>query len=177
MIEVRVLDADEGLAHLDGLAEVLHDCVQGGASVGFMASLTPAEAREFYEGVLAEAAAGRRILLAAFDGDRLVGTAQVILGALPNGLHRGEIAKVLVHRSARRMGAATALMERAELAAAAAGKTLLVLDAVTDGAAARLYAELGWTRVGEIPNFALFPDGSTCSTTYFYKPIAAEPGA
>jgi GNAT superfamily N-acetyltransferase len=136
-----------------------------------MASLTLGEAREFYDGVCAEVAAGKRILLAAFDGDELVGTVQVLLAALPNGLHRGEIAKMLVRRSARRRGVAAELLERAEREARSAGKTLLVLDAVTDGDAARLYARLGWTRVGEIPGFALFPDGAPCSTTYFYKQL------
>jgi GNAT superfamily N-acetyltransferase len=172
VIEVRVLDAESAPACAGELAAVLLDCVEGGASIGFLASLTPAEAREFYDTACAEAAAGTRILLAAFDGDELVGTVQVLLEALPNGRHRGEIAKMLVRRSARRRGVAAALLERAEREARAAGKTLLVLDAVTGGDAARLYARLGWTRVGEIPGFALFPDGAPCSTTYFYKQLA-----
>ena len=172
MIEVRVLDGASAADFAGELAAVLLDCVQGGASIGFMASLTLAEAREFYDAVGAEVAAGKRILLAAFDGDELVGTVQVLLAALPNGVHRGEIAKMLVRRSVRRQGAATALLERAEQEARSAGKTLLVLDAVTAGDAARLYARLGWTRVGEIPGFALFPDGAPCSTTYFYKQLS-----
>ena len=172
MIKVRVLDAEAAPSFTGELAAVLLDCVEGGASIGFMASLTPGEAREFYDTVCAEVAAGRRILLAAFDGGELVGTVQVLLAALPNGRHRGEIAKMLVRRSARRQGVAAALLERAEREARAAGKTLLVLDAVTDGDAARLYARLGWTRVGEIPGYALFPDGSLCTTTYFYKQLS-----
>jgi GNAT superfamily N-acetyltransferase len=172
VIEVRVLERPSAPGYAGALAAVLVDCVEGGASIGFMASLTLAEARQFYEHVCAEAAAGRRLLLAAFDGEELVGTAQVLLETLPNGVHRAEIAKMLVRRSGRRQGVATALLERAESEARAAGKTLLVLDAVTDGDGARLYARLGWTRVGEIPGYALFPDGSLCTTTYFYKQLS-----
>ncbi|HUY72587.1 MAG TPA: GNAT family N-acetyltransferase [Gaiellaceae bacterium] len=171
MIEVRMLDGEAAPGFAGELAAVLLDCVEGGASIGFMASLTLAEAREFYDVVCAEVAAGRRILLAAFAGGELVGSVQVVLAALPNGMHRGEIAKMLVRRSVRRQGVAAALIERAEGEALAAGKTLLVLDAVTDGDAARLYARLGWTSVGEVPGFALFPDGAPCSTTYFYKQL------
>jgi GNAT superfamily N-acetyltransferase len=171
-MEIRRLGADEARAHVPALAAVLLDCVDGGASIGFMDSLTVEEAEEFFRSIAGAVDSGDRVLLAAFDGPELVGTAQVILSALPNGVHRAEIAKVLVHRSARRRGVAAALMERAEDEARAEGKTLLVLDAVSDGDAARLYARLGWTRVGEIPDFALFPDGRYCSTTYFYKPLA-----
>ncbi len=171
MIEIRVLDAESAPGHAGGLAAVLLDCVEGGASIGFMASLTLAEAREFYEFVCAEAAAGSRLLLAAFEGEALVGTVQVLLATLPNGWYRGEIAKMLVRRSARRKGVASALLERAEAEAKAVGKTLLILDAVTDGDAARLYARRGWTRVGEVPGYALYPDGRYCTTTYFYKEI------
>ena len=167
-----MLDGESAPCFAGELAAVLLDCVEGGASIGFMASLTLAEAREFYDLVCAEVAAGKRILLAAFAGEELVGTVQVLLAALPNGIHRGEIAKMLVRRSVRRQGAATALIARAEVEARAAGKTLLVLDAVTDGDAAQLYARLGWTRVGEVPGFALFPDGAPCSTTYFHKQLA-----
>jgi GNAT superfamily N-acetyltransferase len=167
--EIRLLGGESARAHVSALAEVLLDCVAGGASVGFMSSLTAASAREFFDSVGDEVAAGRRLLLAAFDGDELVGTVQVLLAMLPNALHRGEIAKLLVRRSARGRGVGGALMARAETEALAAGKTLLVLDAVTDGDAYRLYERLGWVRVGVVPGFALYPDGEPCSTTYFYK--------
>jgi GNAT superfamily N-acetyltransferase len=171
-MQIRRLDAAEAQAQVSGLAAVLSDCVEGGASIGFMDSLTAEEAESFFRGVAGAVESGDRVLLAAFDGDELLGTAQVILSGLPNGAHRAEIAKVLVHRNARRRGVAAALMERAEDEARVEGKTLLVLDAVTGGDAARLYARLGWTRVGEIPDFALFPDGRYCSTTYFYKRLS-----
>ena len=107
----------------------------------------------------------------AFDDGRLVGTVQVVLSLPPNQPHRGEITKLLVHRSARRRGVAELLMERADDEARAEGKTLLVLDAVTGGDAERLYARIGWTKVGVIKDFALFPDGRFCDTTFFYKAL------
>jgi GNAT superfamily N-acetyltransferase len=95
----------------------------------------------------------------------------VILALPPNQPHRGEIAKLLVHRSARRRGIAELLMAGAEAEARAEGKTLLVLDAVTGDDAARLYGRLGWTEVGVVPGFALYPDGRPCDTTYFWKAL------
>jgi GNAT superfamily N-acetyltransferase len=94
-----------------------------------------------------------------------------VLALPPNQPHRAEIAKLLVHRSARKRGVAERLMAQAEEEARAAGKTLLVLDAVTGGDAARLYARIGWTRAGDIPGYALYPDGRPCDTTYFWKAL------
>jgi GNAT superfamily N-acetyltransferase len=130
---------------------------------------SPDDARAFFEGVAAEVGQGRRLLVAAFDDGELVGTVQVILALPPNQPHRGEITKLLVHRSARRRGVARLLMERAETEARAEGKTLLVLDAVTGDDAERLYERLGWMKVGVIPGYALYPDGRVCDTTYFWK--------
>jgi GNAT superfamily N-acetyltransferase len=168
-IEIRRLPAAEAYAQLDGLADVLADCVAGGASVSYMAPFSHEQAREACAGFAAEVEQGRRLLLGAFDGDRLVGTVQVILALPPNQPHRGEIAKLLVHRSARRRGVAQLLMEQAEAAARAEGKTLLVLDTVTGDPAERLYERLGWSRVGVIPGYALYPDGRPCDTTVFWK--------
>ncbi len=170
-IEIRRLDAAEVDAQLDALAAVLYDCVAGGASVSFLAPFSHEQAREVFELWAAEVEAGHRLVIAAFVNDYLVGTVQVILALPPNQPHRGEIAKLLVHRSARRRGIARLLMERAELEARAEGKSLLVLDAVTGGDAARLYARMGWTTVGVIPRYALYPDGRPCDTTYFWKAL------
>jgi ribosomal protein S18 acetylase RimI-like enzyme len=170
-IEIRRLGRAELPAQLDALADVLADCVAGGASVGFMAPFPQAEARTVVEGWAAEVEKGNRLLLAAFAGDRLVGTVQVVLALPPNQPHRGEITKLLVHGSARRRGVAERLMARADVEARAEGKTLLVLDAVTDGDAARLYTRLGWTQIGVVPDFALYPDGRFCDTTYFFKSL------
>lgn len=175
-IEIRRLDPVEARAELDRLAAVLADCVRGGASVGFLAPFTHEDAVAAFEGFVAEAERGSRLILAAFDDGELVGTAQVILALPPNQPHRGEIAKVLVRRSARRRGVAWQLMERAEAEARAEGKTLLVLDAVTGGPAESLYEAMGWTRVGVIPDFALYPDGRPCATTYFWKSLGGLVG-
>lgn len=170
-LEIRRLTSADVHEQLDGLAAVLEDCVAGGASVSYLAPFSHDDARGVFEGFAAEVEQGRRLLLAAFaDGD-LVGTVQVILALPPNQPHRAEIAKLLVHRSARRRGIAQLLMERAEAEARAEGKTLLVLDAVTGGDAARLYERLGWTTVGMIPGYALYPDGRPCDTTIFWKSL------
>jgi GNAT superfamily N-acetyltransferase len=175
-IEIRRLEENEVTAQLDGLASVLADCVAGGASVSYMAPFSHEDARVAFEAVAAEVGQGRRLLLAAFSDGDLVGTVQVILALPPNQPHRGEIAKLLVHRSARRRGVAQLLMERAEEEARAEGKTLLVLDTVTGDNAERLYERLGWTRVGVIPGYALYPDGRPCDTTVFWKSLESVPG-
>jgi GNAT superfamily N-acetyltransferase len=170
-IEIRRLDGRELRAQLDGLAAVLADCVEGGASVSFMSPFSHAQARSVFEGYADDVDDGRRVVLAALADGEVVGTVQVVLAAPPNQPHRGEIAKLLVRRSARRRGIAQLLMERAEAEARAEGKTLLVLDTVTGDPGERLYVRLGWNRVGVIPNYALYPDGRPCDTTVFWKAV------
>jgi len=170
-IEIRRLASAALHEQLDGLAAVLNDCVAGGASVRYMAPFSHEQARGAFEAVALEVEQGRRVLLAAFAGEELVGTVQVLLAMQPNSPHRAEIAQLLVHRSARRRGIAQLLMERAEAEARAEGKTLLVLDTVTGDDAERLYERLGWTRVGVIPGYALYPDGRPCDTTVFWKSV------
>jgi len=171
VIQVKRLTAKEGRASLGALAEVLVDCVEGGASVSFMAPFSKAEAEAFFEKVIREVETGGRILLAAHLDGKLVGTVQIVPATPPNQPHRADIAKLLVTRSARRQGVATLLMQHVEEHARAAGKTLLVLDTVTGDSAERLYKRLGWTKVGVIPNYALYPDGRFCDTTVFYKQL------
>jgi ribosomal protein S18 acetylase RimI-like enzyme len=173
-IEIRRLRVGEVRAQLDGLAAVLVDCVEGGASVRYMAPFSHDDARSAFEAVAAEIEDGRRLLLAAFADGEIVGTVQVVFATPPNQPHRAEIAQLLVHRSARRRGIAERLMARAEREALAEGKTLLVLDTVTGDAAERLYERLGWTQVGVIPGYALYPDGRLCDTTVFWKALGDE---
>jgi ribosomal protein S18 acetylase RimI-like enzyme len=170
-IEVRRLDAEGAREHLDGLAAVLGDCVEGGASVRYLAPFSHRQAREAFSAVAEDVEQGRRVLLAAFLERELVGTVQVALAQQPNSPHRAEIVQLLVRRSARRRGIAQRLMALAEKEALAEGKTLLVLDTVTGDEAERLYERLGWTRVGVIPNYALYPDGRPCDTTVFWKAL------
>ncbi len=170
-IEIRRLTSAEARPLIGSLADVLLDCVQGGASVSFMASLTRGEAEAFFKGICDDVENGRRILIAGFQDSRLVGTVQVCTALPPNQPHRCDVAKLLVMRSARGRGIARKLMMHAEEAARLAGKTLLVLDTVTGGTAERLYQRLGWTKAGVIPNYALFPDGRFCDTTIFWKQL------
>ena len=158
-----------GEREIDGLSDVLIDCVEGGASVSFMLPMSRAKADAFWRTMAASVARGERVVLAAEDAaGTIVGTAQVILAQPENQPHRGDLAKMLVHRRARRRGVGAALLAAAERSALSAGKTLLVLDTASDDAE-RLYARQGWQRCGEIPNYALWPDGRPCATTFFYK--------
>ena len=170
-VDVRRLAPPEARAQLDALAAVLADCVEGGASVGYLAPFSHADARAAFEIFVRDAEEGRRIILGAFVDGELVGTAQLVVGVSPNQPHRADVARVLVHRSARRRGIAQRLMEQLEQHARVEGKTLLVLDTVTGGDAARLYERLGWNTVGMIPNYALYPDGRFCDTTVFWKSL------
>jgi GNAT superfamily N-acetyltransferase len=163
----RLLTVDE--AQIGELAAVLMDCVEGGASVSFMHPLTRERAVAFWRNVAAGVAAGERALLVAEDANGICGTVQLIFDLPENQPHRADLAKMLVHRRVRRQGLGAALISAAEATARECGKTLLVLDAVTTGDAARLYERLGWIRVGDIPEYALFPEGGFCSTTVFYR--------
>jgi len=163
-------------AHVRQLAELLIDCVDGGASVSFMHPLSPAKAGEFWGRVAAEVSRGRRALLVAEDAGGIAGTVQLILDQPENQPHRADLSKMLVHRRARRRGLGEALLRAAENLARKCGKSLLVLDTAS-GDAERLYARLGWQRSGVIPGYALWPRGGLCDTTVFYRTLndAAAP--
>jgi GNAT superfamily N-acetyltransferase len=154
------------------LADVLIDCVEGGASVSFMHPLTHERAAAFWRGVAQRVALGDRALLVAEDAQGICGTVQLVLNQPENQPHRAELTKMLVHRRARRQGLGAALVRAAEAMARECGKTLLVLDAVTGGDAARLYERLCWERVGVIPGYALMPRGGYCSATVFYRNLS-----
>jgi GNAT superfamily N-acetyltransferase len=173
-VTLCILSPEAAREEIDALSAVLLDCVEGGASVSFMAPLTQERAEAFWRGVAEGVAAGERILLVARDRSdgQIVGTVQVVCAQPENQPHRADIAKMLVHRRARKQGVGAALMRTAEEAARQAGKTVLVLDTVTGGDAERLYTRLGWAKVGVIPNYALWPQGGFCDTTVFHKQIA-----
>ena len=168
-IKIRTLQTI-GDREIRGLSDVLIDCVEGGASVGFMLPMSRAKAEAFWHSISASVARGERVLLVAEDAaGAIVGTVQVILNLPENQPHRGDIAKMLVHRRVRGQGVGAALLAAAERSALSAGKTLLVLDTVTGSDAERLYAWQGWQRCGQIPNYALLPNGTPCATTIFFK--------
>ena len=155
------------------LSDVLIDCVEGGASVSFMNPLSRPKAEAFWRNAAAAAERGERVLLVAVNAeDLIVGTVQVVFAQPENQPHRADVAKMLVHRRYRKAGVGAALLAAAEAKAVLCGKTLLVLDTVTGADGERLYARHGWQRCGEIPNYALWPDGRPCATTIFYKFIA-----
>jgi GNAT superfamily N-acetyltransferase len=159
-------------AQVAQLAALLIDCVDGGASVSFMHPLGDDEARAFWQRVADGVHRGERALLVAEDdAGTIVGTVQLVLDLPPNQPHRADVAKMLVHRGARRQGLGERLMRAAETTARECGRNLLVLDTVTGSDAERLYARLGWQRVGSIPGYALWPRGGLCATTVFFREL------
>ena len=161
--------------HVDALSDLLIDCVEGDASVGFLHPLSRERAHAFWSRVADDVASGARALLVAEDAHGICGTVQLVLDLPENQPHRADLVKMLVLRRARRRGLGEALMRAAESMALDCGRWLLVLDAVTDGDAARLYERLGWVRVGSVPDFARRPREGFCGTTYYYRRLAAVP--
>jgi GNAT superfamily N-acetyltransferase len=169
-VTIRRLDAVDD-SQVDGLADLLVDCVEDGASVGFMHPLARQKAVAFWRRVADGVAAGERVLLIAEDTTGIIGTVHLLLALPENQPHRADLTKMLVHPRARRRGLGTALMRAAEDMARDCDRTLLVLDTVTGSDADRLYARLGWVRVGEIPDFALLARGGLWGTMVFYKKL------
>ena len=168
--DILVLDAAAAKAAIGELADVLVDCVEGGASVSFMLPYSRDDAKKFFEKVIASVARDETVLVVAKLDGRIVGAVQLGLDMPPNQPHRGDIKKLLVHRAARRHGLGAALMARAEREAKARGRSLLVLDTAS-GDAERLYQRGGWQRVGVVPDYAMWPAGGFCDTTFFWKRI------
>jgi len=168
-LRIRKLESIDAHA-LDGLIEVLVDCVEGGASVNFMLPITRTKAAAYWAAVAQGLTRGDRVLIVAEDDAGIVGTAQAVWAGPENQPHRADISKMLVHRRARRQGVGAAVLAAAERAAFEAGRTLLVLDTASADAE-RLYERGGWQRVGTIPKYALMPDGPFCATVVYYKDL------
>lgn len=154
-----------------GLARVLLDCVDGGASVSFMLPLGFEKAAAFWRGLGPDVETGKRVILIAEDDAGIAGTVQIVLPDSENAPHRADVAKMLVHRRARGRGLGAALLRALEGEARAIGRTLLVLDTATGGEAERLYRRLGWQQAGIVPGYALWPQGGLCATTFFYREL------
>ncbi len=168
-LEIIRLEGPTFDAAIPDLAMLLADAVAGGASVGFVLPFSPDDAATWWQSIERDVVRGNVLVVAARLERRVVGTAQLRLASLPNARHRAEVAKVLVHRTARRRGVATALMREIEILALANKRTLLVLDTIAGSEAVSLYVKLGWTRAGEIPDYAGLPDGKLRPTTIFYR--------
>ena len=162
----RLLSVSEVQQH--ELAQVLVDCVEGGASVSFMHPLTQEKALGFWRRVAEGVSAGDRALLVAEQEGRIIGTVQLVLDLPENQPHRGDVSKMLVHRSARGRGVGALLMAAVEQVARDCGKSVLVLDTSND-IAARLYTRAGWIECGTVPDYAIMPHGGYCATTFFYR--------
>lgn len=167
--EISVLAAPVPDAALEQLAAVLVDCVEGGASVSFMAPFSQDEALAFFRKVARSVASGDTVLLIAKLDGKIIGTVQLGLDTPPNQPHRADVKKMLVHRSARGHGVGADLMARVEAEAKRLGRWLVVLDTVPGDNGYRLYKRAGWTESGTIPDYAMFPDGRLCDTALFWK--------
>lgn len=171
MIDLRRLDAQAARQNHAALSEILADCVAGGASVGFMWPYSHDDAHRWWNGVIEAVGRDDTVLFGAFLDGRLRGTLQLGLNTPPNQPHRGEVKKLLVHRAARGRGLASRLMSLMEEEARSRGLSLLTLDTLTGSDAERLYMKLGWTKLGIIPDYAMFPDGRLCATSVFWKAL------
>ncbi len=172
-VAVRVLDGPEIERHIPALSDVLMDCVEGGASVSFMAPFPRDKADAFWRATRDRMLAGGGELLVAERDGAVVGTVQLVWAGPENQPHRADVAKLLVHRSARGQGIGRALMQALEERARANGKTVLVLDTASMQAE-HIYRSLGWTELGSVPDYALYPDGRYCDAVFFYKRVAPE---
>jgi acetyltransferase len=153
-----------------GLSALLQDAVASGASVGFLPPLDPAEAADYWAGVVAAVRDGKLVLLVAREGgSAIVGSAQLALETRPNGRHRAEVAKVMVLRRARRQGIGRALMLAAEAEARRRGRTTLFLDTRRGDPAERLYRSVGWRYAGSIPRYARSAGGALDANAIYYK--------
>jgi GNAT superfamily N-acetyltransferase len=171
-VRARLLDGESAEQSCEALVDLLVDAVESGASVGFLAPLSRETARHYWRGVFQRQQRGELMLFGAFAGDRLQGTVQLLLSMPENGPHRAEVAKLLVHRRARRQGVGRVLMQALERVAVEAGKRLLVLDTQTGSAAEEFYTSLGYTKAGVIPGYALLPQGGVAGTSVFWKELA-----
>lgn len=171
-MDIRLLNADEAEAAIPALSALLADSIEDNASMGFMAPYDAGAVDAFWRQVAAGVAAGAVILAVAEEEGEIVGTVQAGLAQKPNQLHRGDVMKLIVLRAFRGRGISRLLMEALEGECRRRNRWLLVLDTATGSAAEAIYPRFGWNRVGVVPDYALYPEGGYCDTTFFYKRLA-----
>jgi acetyltransferase len=169
---IRKISTDELPHYLESLVQLLQDAVDYGASVGFLPPLAADEAQEYWRGVADALTSGHRLLWIAEQDGRALGTVQLDLATKPNGLHRAEVAKLLVHTQARRQGIARQLMQTLEAEAHRQHRTTLVLDTLQGEPSELLYQQLSYKAAGAIPAFARIGSGELCATVVYYKLLA-----
>lgn len=151
------------------LAMLLQTNVDDGASIGFLPPLSAEEAGAYWQGVEEALRSPHRVLWVAQQGGQVVGCVQLDLVAKPNGAHRAEVMKLMVHPAHRRQGIARALMLTLEEHARAVGRTTLVLDTREGDPSERLYRSLGYICIGVIPQYCISADGSVDGSAFYYK--------
>ncbi|MEP7003284.1 MAG: GNAT family N-acetyltransferase [Chloroflexota bacterium] len=171
-VTIELLGPGVAPADLDGLVAIFKECVDGGASMGYLAPLSAADSTEYWRSIVADLSDGYRVLIVARDapGGAIVGSAQLVAASRPNGRYRAEVQKVMVRPTHRRRGLGTQLMGRLEMIARERGVTLLHLDTSEGpGGARELYERLGYLYAGGIPGWARDPDGTPAKNAIFYK--------
>jgi len=158
-------------AQLDALARLLHDCIDAGASIGWVRTPSLDAARAYWQRIADSEARGERCWWVIEEAGAMLGTAQLVTDGPENGRLRAEVCKVMVHPAARRRGFGQALMRAAEAEALTLGKRLILLDTNTDSPAQRLYEGLGWQVCGVMPDYAEQADGSLGATTWMFKQL------
>lgn len=169
-VRISLLEPDDSAAAIPDLADLLVDCVAGGASVGFLDPLPADEAAQWWQGTLGST--WTLTWVARDEVGSIVGCIRLELASKPNAAHRAEVSKLLVHRQSRRQGVARMLLRALEAEASERGRTLLMLDTESGSAAETLYLADGWTAFGIVPDHARRPDGQLAATTFMIKTLS-----
>jgi len=169
MATIQMLSADEARRAIPALSSLMEDSIEDNASMGFMAPYDAEAVQAFWQDVASNVAAGTTLLAVAVSDGEIVGTVQAALAQKPNQPHRADVMKLIVLRRHRGQGIARNLMEALDAVCLSHNRWLLVLDTATGSDAEAIYPRLGWQKAGVVPDYALYPDGGYCPTTFFYK--------
>jgi len=156
----------------EGLITLLVDAVHHGASVGFMSDLDVPQASAYFCEVLSQLEHGSLLLWVLVEDQRVLASVQLALCQKANGLNRAEVQKLLVLNEARRRGLGQVLIQALEHGARQHKRGLLHLDTEAGSPAENFYSALGYTRVGELPNYCRSPDGHYSPTAIYFKTLS-----